>query len=157
MEPQMVFLWWRHAGADYHLQYLCADVATLRHALIKKPLASVARSWAFDNTVCLFMWQVLATAYCLFSVTFCVFYISPVDYSLYCLHCGSDILFGICGWHRNMRWDRGLLGYVVVVLGSGLMQFVQACVCLKKLFVYKFSAVAVCKTKQPQALSDSLR
>lgn len=55
LEPQMVFLWWRHTGADYRIQYLCADVATLRHALIKKPLAAVARSRAFDNTVCLFM------------------------------------------------------------------------------------------------------
>lgn len=98
LEPQMVFLCLRHAGAVYHILYTAGD-ATPHHAFIKESLAAVALNRAFDNTVCLLMRQVLATT-CEFTVCFLLpsfFFSFPFSLALppLCPFHGSKSLFSI--------------------------------------------------------------
>lgn len=93
LEPQMVFLCWRHAGAVYHILYLRAGDATPHHAFIKEPLTAVALNGAFDNTVCLLMRQVLATT-CEFTVCFLL----P---SFFSFHSPSLSLPPLCPFHGS--------------------------------------------------------
>lgn len=98
LEPQLVFLCRRHAGAVYHILYLRAGDATPCHAFIKESLATVALTRAFDNTACLLMRQVLAATseftLCFLLLSFFLFI--PLLPPSPCPFCGSNSLFSIC-------------------------------------------------------------
>lgn len=120
LEPQMVFLCLKHAGAVYHILYLRAGDATPRHAFIKESLAAVALNRAFDNTACLLMRQVLAATseftLCFLLPSFSSSFSFSLPPSLRPAHSvGQRVCSASVCWLRKVHRGRGLLGNVVAV------------------------------------------